>query len=275
MLLDADWLNLWRELVMATSHSAEKETGSLQKRYKEHTEKQSERPDPLLDFVLKGIDGHTTVLDIGAGSGRWTIPLARVAGNVTTIEPSTAMRDMLSENIEAARLNNIQIIQAPWEESIVAPHDIVVCAHAMYSNPDLSSFVSKQEKHAKRTCYLAMRLPPADGIIGELSLAIYGRSHDSPNAIIAYNALYTLGIYVNVLVENEVYRWVSKTYEYAFAKAKHHLRLETTDKYDKLIRDTLVRRLIPSDDSLIWPDGMRSALLWWSPSPASKFSINY
>jgi FkbM family methyltransferase len=274
MLLEIDWLSLWRELVIATSHSVDKEPDSLPKRYKDHVRKQGERPDPLLDFVLKGIDGHTTVLDIGAGSGRWTIPLARIAGSVTAIEPSTPMRDMLSENIEAAGLKNIHIIAASWEEAVVAPHNIIVCAHAMYSNPDLSSFIRKQEKHTKRTCYLAIRLPPADGIIGELSLAIYGRSHDSPNAIIAYNALYTLGIYVNVLVENEVYRWVSKTYEDAFAKAKHHLRLETTDKYDKLIRDTLVRRLIPSDDSLIWPDGMRSALLWWSPSPASKFSIN-
>ena len=264
--MDTDWLKLWRELVNATSYTPRKESSSLRRRYEEHARKRKERPDPLLDFVLKNIDSHTSVIDIGAGSGRWTIPLARIALSVTAIEPSVTMREMLCENIEATKLNNVQIIQTSWEDAVVAPHDIVVCAHAMYVDPDFSSFVRKQERHSKKTCYLAIRLPPADGIIGELSLAIYGRFHDSPNAIIAYNALYTLGIYANVMVENDVDRWVSKTYEDAIAKAKRHLRLESSDKYDKLIQDTLARRLVPSDTSLIWPDGMRSALLWWKPT---------
>ncbi len=267
LLVKIDWLELWRELVNAASQSKSSE---LARRYETHSRKKAERPDPLLDFVLRNIDNQVALLEVGAGSGRWTISLAKIAKTVTVIEPSDAMLDMLLENIATANVNNIHILQTSWEEAVVQPHDVIVCAHAMYASPDLAAFVHKMEQYARKRCYLAMRLPPYDGIIGELSLSIYGHPHDSPNAIIAYNALYSMGIYANVLVEDGIYRWVNSTFEEAFARAKRHLHLELSAIHDALIRDTLARRLRYSNNSYIWPDGMRSALLWWSPPPVSK-----
>ena len=260
------WLKLWRELVLAGPSTSESE---LAKRYKVHACKRNKRHDQLLDFILGEIDGKTTVLDIGAGSGRWTIPLAKTAKTVTAVEPSSAMVGNLRENIASARLNNIHINRSSWEEAIVEPQDIIVCAHAMYASPDLASFVRKIEQYTTRTCYLAIRLPPSDGIIGELSLDIYSRHHDSPNAIIAYNALYSIGIYANIMVESDIYHWTNNTFEEAFTRAKRHLRLQSSTHYDTLIRDTLTKRLILANNYYIWPDGMRSALFWWSPSTVS------
>jgi SAM-dependent methyltransferase len=262
-LIEIDWLKLWRELITAGPCTSNSE---LAKRYKVHSGKKNERPDPLLDFILKGVDDETTVLDIGAGSGRWAIPLAGKAKTVTVIEPSNSMIDNLRGNIALAGLNNIQIIRSSWEDAVVEPHKISVCSHAMYASPDLAAFVRKMERYTTGTCYLAIRLPPADGIIAELSLRIYGRQHDSPNAIIAYNALYSMGIYANILVEKDIYPWRDNTFEEAFARARRHLRLQSSTTHDKLIRDTLVRRLSMENNNYIWPDGMRSALLWWSPS---------
>jgi SAM-dependent methyltransferase len=262
--METKWLDIWRDLAILNNKNFEAR-GDLPIRYKEHAKKQSERFDPLLDFVLKNTNRNTTALDIGAGSGRWTVPLASTCKIVTAIEPSVDMREILGQNIGAAGLTNVRIVPDPWEEALIGQHDISVCAHAMYSNPDLASFIHKLELHTRKTCYLAIRLPPVNGIIGDLSFAIYGRYHDSPNAIIAYNALYELGICANVLVENEIYRWENNTYEDAFSRAKHHLHLNLTDKYDTLVKETLRRRLIRADNSLMWPDGMRSALLWWNP----------
>jgi len=267
--VEINWLELWRELVIATTAQA-KSREQVGRRESRPRRKTRERPDPLLDFILQNIDSQSTVLDVGAGSGRWTMPVAKIAKTVTAVEPSDAMLDMLRENIAVANLNNIQIVPAPWEEAIVEPHDIVACAHAMYGSQDFAAFVHKIERHAKKRCYLAVRLPAHDGIIGELSLSIYGHRHDSPNAIIAYNALYSMGIYPNVLMEEDIYHWVDSTFDEAFARAKRHLRLESSAAHDELIRDTLTHRLTLANDSYIWPDGMRSALLWWSPSLVSK-----
>ena len=261
--MEMDWLDLWRELVITTSHPRD---SKLVSRYEAHSRKREERCDPLLDLVLESIDSETTIVDIGAGSGRWTIPLAKIARTATAIEPSIAMANMLRENLASAGVGNVEIVESSWEEAVVKSHDIIVCAHAMYASPDLRAFVRKVEQYAKKSCYLALRLPSANGIIGELSLSIYGHRHDSPNAIVAYNALYAMGIYANVLVENNTSQWTDDTLEQAFARAKRHLHLGSSNTYDNLIRETLSRRLNLINNAYLWPDGMRSALLWWSPS---------
>ncbi len=264
--METNWLELWRELIDANRHTHDSEPIA---KYVNHARQTQQRPDPLLDSVLKSIDEAVTVLDIGAGNGRWTIPLARTAKMVTAVEPADDMLELLRENTKTAQVN-VQVIQSCWEEAVVDTHDVVVCAHGMYSSADFTRFVRKMEQYARKTCYMAIRLPPADGIIGELSNAIYGCVHDSANAVIAYNALYSLGICPNVLVQNDMHHWTSDNLEEAFIRAKRHLHLESTREYDGQIRDTLKKRLLLSNNCYYWPDGMRSALLWWSPSTVAN-----
>ena len=262
--MEFDWLELWRKLAgtFAQAKNGQQVSGH-ELRFRRKTR---ERPDPILEFAMRNINSQSTLLDVGAGSGRWTIPVARIAKSVTAVEPSEVMLSMLRENITAANLNNIRVLQAHWGQAIVEPHDVVVSAHAIYTSQDFVAFVRKMEQYAREVCYLVLRLPLHNGIIGELSLSINGHRHDSPNAIIAYNTLYSMGIYANVLMEDDIRCWVDSTFEEALARAKRHLHLESSAAYDELIRDTLTRRLTRLNNSYIWPDGMRSALLWWSPS---------
>ena len=260
--METDWLELWRDLVKS-NYTAR--PVNLWQRYEKHARKRSERPDPLLDFVIQDLDPQDTVIDIGSGSGRWAIPLAGRARSVSAVEPSPEMADLLRQNIAAAGVKNIQIIPATWEDASLPPHDVAVCVHAMYNSADLAAFVLKMERQARKKCCLAVRLLPADSILGELSLAVYGRRHDSANAVIAFNALYSMGIYANVMVEEGIYNWENATLKEAFIRAKRHLRLEDDPRYDSLIRETLEKRLTYKNNVYIWPDGMRSALLWWKP----------
>ena len=69
--MESEWLQLWRDLVARTEKPL---PGDLVKRYKSNKKAKTERHDDLLDFVIKRLDNEDTVLDIGAGTGRWTIP---------------------------------------------------------------------------------------------------------------------------------------------------------------------------------------------------------
>jgi SAM-dependent methyltransferase len=260
-LAETDWLELWTQVVTSTRHRSETEkTFDGRKHFRRDS---AFRPDPLLDYVLGHLRRDQTFLDIGAGTGRWTIPAARIVRQATAIEPSDSMQEMLRENIEQAGLDNIRVIQARWETAEVEKHDIVACTHAIYETPDFAAFIRKMEASAAERCYLVMRLPPYDGIIGRLSCTINGHPYDSPNAMLAYNALYSMGIYPNVLVEHSMHHWTDSNLEAAFSRAKRHLNLESSGEYDDLVRSTLEQRLTFTDDTYTWPDGMRSVLLWW------------
>jgi 2-polyprenyl-3-methyl-5-hydroxy-6-metoxy-1,4-benzoquinol methylase len=261
--MDTNWIELWNQVAAATPHTPERQKVN---RGKKHFRRDSPvRPDPLLDFVLEEMIGEKSFLDIGAGNGRWTIPAAKLVRNVTAVEPSDSMLEMLNENILKAELGNIRIIQGRWEEVDVEPHDIVSCTHAIYETKDFAAFIRKMESHARKRCYLVLRLPPHDGVTGELFRKIHGHPYDSPNAHLAYNALYSMGIYPNVLVEEEMHNWRDTTFEEAFSRAKRHLIVGETSEYDALIQETLIQRLKLQDGVYIWPDGMRGILFWWRP----------
>ncbi|NLE09371.1 MAG: class I SAM-dependent methyltransferase [Dehalococcoidales bacterium] len=260
-MTDTDWIELWNTVSANTRHTGEQEKV---KRGKKHFRRGVlPRPDPLLDFVLGHLKKDETVCEIGAGNGRWTLPAARLVQAVTAVEPSKSMLEMLHENITAEKLTNISVIPSRWEDADVPPHDIIICAHAMYETTDFAGFVRKIEACAKTGVYLSLRLPPHDGITGELFRKLYGHPYDSPNALIAWNALYSMGIYPNILIEKEVHHWEDATLGQAIARAKRHLNAESTSEHDILIRQTLEKRLEQKNSSYVWPDGMRSALLWW------------
>lgn len=55
------------------------------------------------------------VLDIGAGSGRYSIPFAKMGADVVAIEPAISMAEHLQHNIEQEQVTNVTIVNQPWQ----------------------------------------------------------------------------------------------------------------------------------------------------------------
>ncbi len=56
------------------------------------------------------------ILDIGAGPGPFTFPLAEAAQEVVALEPVESMVEYLRKKMNDEGYNNIQILPLPWEE---------------------------------------------------------------------------------------------------------------------------------------------------------------
>lgn len=263
----SDWAELWRELASHDIQASDEGAAQMVARWRGVARKldgdEKQEADPLLEHVLRRLTAEMTVLDVGAGIGRWALPMARKVRRVTAVEPLQGMRQVLVERAAAQRITNLDVLDAPWLTAQVPPHDAVVAAHATYTTTDLLGFVRKMEMSARQSCYLALRVPAHDGIIGELSERINRRWHDSPNFVVGYNLLLSAGFHPNVLMEpTAVRRWTDPTPEAAMARAKRHLHLDD-DRHDAVIREVLSHRLVFADGIYRWPDGMRSALIWW------------
>jgi 2-polyprenyl-3-methyl-5-hydroxy-6-metoxy-1,4-benzoquinol methylase len=151
--------------------------------------------EPLLDLLLRSIDRETTVLDVGAGTGRLAIPLAGTARAVTAVEPSAAMRAYLREDAAAAGLTNLRVVEATWEDAQVEPADVVVCSHVLAPIRDAGAFLGKLDAHATRRCYVVMRAVPLDEPLAGLWAAVHGAPYPrEPTHADAYAVLADLGI---------------------------------------------------------------------------------
>ena len=72
---------------------------------------------------------HKRVLDIGSGSGMYTIRLALEAARVTALDISREMLDVLRTDAEALGLFNIDYVNADWLSfKTDEQYDLIFCS---------------------------------------------------------------------------------------------------------------------------------------------------
>ena len=121
--------------------------------------------DPLLDRLSREVMPHQTIIDVGAGAGRLALPLALRCQHVVAVEPSPSMASAFLQQAEELDVHNISLVQARWEEAEVAPGDIVLCVHVLYTIRDIESYVRKLEAHARKCVLIVLfKAPPQSQI---------------------------------------------------------------------------------------------------------------
>jgi cyclopropane fatty-acyl-phospholipid synthase-like methyltransferase len=103
-----------------------------------------------------------TWLDIGAGGGRYALPLAIVTTDVICVEPSTSMRAVLESLAGEHGIGNVQVIDAHWPladgegtgDAIVA--DVSLMAHIGYDIEAIGEFLDAMEAATRRLCVAVM-----------------------------------------------------------------------------------------------------------------------
>ena len=152
-----------------------------------------------------------------------------------------------------------------WPDAAERPaHDVVLCAHAIYGAADFAAFVNRMTRTTARACYLLLKVPAPDGVMAEAANRIWGQPHDSPNFVVAYNALIQMGIAADVRIDPTRWgTWKSPSLDEAVADVKRRLAVGDSTAHDAYLRDLLGRRLTPRDGEYIWPPSVSSALVWW------------
>src|SRR6266508_3549177 len=84
-----------------------------------------------------------SVLDVGAGAGAASLPLAGVAGRLVAVDESAAMVEAFLAAAAGAGAH-AEGIQGRWPEVAgrVDPADVVVCHHVLYNVADLAPFAA-------------------------------------------------------------------------------------------------------------------------------------
>ncbi len=96
-------------------------------------------------------------LDIGAGGGRFALPLSRRVRSVIAIEPSPAMRRVLAEGVAAAGVTNLTVHDARWPvEGWTEQADVALAAHCVYDIREPIPFIKAMERNARRLCVVAL-----------------------------------------------------------------------------------------------------------------------
>jgi len=207
-----NWSDEWRKLVLGSSLRKRGDpftSGEFVGWYDLQLE-HNNYPGVLLDKVQRHLDKNSTVLDIGAGTGAFALPLARLVKAVTMVEPSPEMIRVLSNKI--GHLTNVRIITKRWEDVDIKEsgrHDMVLAAHSLYGTVDIETALKKMLSAANTQVCLITGVGPVNFYADIWRRFKDEEYHPPPSFIHLYNVLYQLGIAANVemvkVSHNQVY----------------------------------------------------------------------
>jgi SAM-dependent methyltransferase len=146
------------------------------------------RDEPALEILRSLVQPGDVVLDIGAGGGRYALPLALTARKVVAIEPSGGMRNVLHESMREHGIANIDVVDGRWPET-VASGDVALISHLGYDVEDIGSFLDAMETHAARLCVAVLLSQPPPTEADRFWPIVHGVSRDALPSLPEFLAL--------------------------------------------------------------------------------------
>lgn len=145
--------------------------------------------DPVVAALTALARPDDVVLDIGAGGGRYAVPLARIVRSVVAVEPSPAMRETLAAAAADAGLRNIEIVADRWPMAEPPRADLVLAANVVYDIEDVGPFLDAMERSARRLCVAVLLELPPPFAVDALWPAVHGEPRVSLPALPEFVAL--------------------------------------------------------------------------------------
>jgi SAM-dependent methyltransferase len=144
--------------------------------------------DPVLDGLRSLAHPEDVWLDIGAGAGRYALPLALTAQEVIALDPSAAMLAALRQQAAEEGITNVRTVEGRWppatEDGVeralgeMPCADVALIAHVGYDVERIGPFVIAMEGAARRLCVaVLMERTPASA-----AEPVWARVHGEPRA---------------------------------------------------------------------------------------------
>ena len=171
------------------------------------------------------------ILDIGCGTGVWTIFLSKIAKNITGIDSSKNMIEILNEDAKRFGVTNLTSKVCSWREFKPTKHfDIAICtmSPAIASDEDFAKF----HNIAKQKLYLGWDKPRSSDLI-EPFFKKFGRTLSQKNVVNRLEAwLNEQGIAYKSEILNET-RIARRSVQEAAENICWHLEINGAKNYDE------------------------------------------
>ena len=226
--------------------------------------------DSALEALLLIAKPEDTWVDVGAGAGRFSLPLALNVRRVIAIEPSPAMRAELANLQIEHGITNVDLRDQRWpseDPEISGMADVALISHVGYDIEQMGGFLDTMERAATREC-VALQFDRSPGsMFWQIWPVIHGEEQvHLPGAVEFIELLEARGAEVEAsdLERRGVrQRFVFDEPEAAMDWARRRLWLSENSAKLPALREAVADLLIERDGGWSLPDQPKQMLIRW------------
>lgn len=262
----------------STSQSSGADWDNTAYMYNEMTK--MEKNSTTYALSLLPITSKDTVLDIGCGPGRVSIPLAKMAKRVTSLDVFGKMLEVAKQNSKEAGVKNINFIKKSWLDSdvaqVVGKHDIAFASRSVGLG-DIDKLHKIAKKYVVLMCFFERSLR---AIAQDLRAGI--RENPPPPPLspkereferafsynVTFNRIYDMGANPSVHIITDVYEknFASREEAYKFFRFLG----EIPKNKEKAYRANIDKYVFKIKDGFRFEQKARSYLMWWDTREIKK-----
>jgi SAM-dependent methyltransferase len=259
-------LREWQEQVAACREArleSEDEAWQREAEWYQDWVRHNDYLDLILPRLTTVLGPMARVLEIGPGSGAFTLPLARVVQEVVAVEPSADMRAVLGHRLAQAGIGNVRLIPQQVEEAVktlAGSFDLAFASYSLYNVEEIDVVIRNLVHLARHVVALMGTGEPR-----EWEQALYwrflGREWVAPPQVqYLYPLLVEMGIHADVQVLWTSYNYVYDSEEALVEWWQRHFHLSESER--PALREALWPLVERRDGQIGIYQRSHAALVW-------------
>ena len=140
--------------------------------------------EPNLQVLASYIQPDDVIVDVGGGTGRYSLPLATLCREVVDVDPSAAMLAGFEANAQRAGITNVRTVRSAWPMADPPRGTVALVNHVTYLTRDIVPFLEALNVAASRRVLLTVNDPPPPS----RQRVLYELLHGEPEEIVPGHA---------------------------------------------------------------------------------------
>ncbi len=222
--------------------------------------------DPILELLCGLVQPGDIWLDIGAGGGRYALPIALIAREVVAVDMSEAMLRVLGEGAAANGIENVRPVRSPWPAAEPIKADGALISHVGYDIEEIGPFLDAMEAATRRVCVAILLAESPAQVAARFWPQIHGEEREPLPALPEFlNLLLARGHFFDLKMLTRPTQGYA-TLEAAGAFFRQQLFIEPGGAKDRQLQSILAAELRERDGRYALPVGpIPLGFVTWSP----------